>query len=224
MSDVTRLLDRFGAGDAAAADELLPLVYDELRRIARQQMIGEAAGHTLQATGLVHEAYLRLVRSPGGDPTDVPRSADGERIRSTRGYFFAAASEAMRRILVDDARRRARLKRGGDRRRIDFEDVPAMELARDSGDEDPAELLALDAALRRFEATNPRAASVVKMRYFAGLSFQETAAALDISRATAVRDWTFGRAWLHRVLEGGASHGDLSAEDPAGTIEGPIFL
>ncbi|QDT14277.1 ECF-type sigma factor [Alienimonas californiensis] len=212
MSDVTRLLDRFGAGDAAAADELLPLVYDELRRIARKQMSDEAAGHTLQATGLVHEAYLRLVRSSERDSAGDGSAADEGRIRSTRGYFFAAASEAMRRILVENARRKARLKRGGDRRRVDFDHVPAIELASDR-DDDPDDLLALDAALKRFEAEHPRAASVVTLRYFAGLSFEETAAALDVSRATAVRDWTFGRAWLHRALNGNASPGDRPTED-----------
>ncbi|WP_171188975.1 ECF-type sigma factor [Alienimonas chondri] len=200
MNDVTRLLDRFEAGDAAAADELLPLVYEELRKLARQRMAQEAAGHTLQATGLVHEAYLRLARA-GGD------AEEGDRGWDSRGHFFAAAAEAMRRILIENARRKTRLKHGGGRRRLSLEEnasgeALAVEPTGFLDDGGAGDLLALDAALQRFEAQRPRAAAVVKLRYFAGLSFEETAAALQISRATAVRDWTLGRAWLHRAIEG----------------------
>ena len=202
MSEVTRLLDAARAGDAAASAELLPLVYGELRRLARRRMAREAAGHTLQPTGLVHEAYLRLVRSPDTAPGRDEPGWD------SRGHFFAAAAEAMRRILIESARRKARLKHGGGRRRVGLEEsepaAPAPGFADDGGLD---ELLALDAALERFEVERPRAAAVVKLRYFAGLSFEETAAALHVSRATAVRDWTLGRAWLFREMGGRKSGG-----------------
>ena len=200
MSEVTRLLDAARAGDPAASGELLPLVYGELRRLARRRMAREAAGHTLQPTGLVHEAYLRLVRPPAGPGAGPDRDEPGW---DSRGHFFAAAAEAMRRILIESARRKARLKHGGGRRRVALEEsdlaVEAPGFADDGGVDD---LLALDAALARFEVERPRAAAVVKLRYFAGLSFEETAAALNVSRATAVRDWTLGRAWLFRALHG----------------------
>ncbi len=227
MHDVTRLLDRFEAGDAAAADELLPLVYDDLRRLARRRMAGEAAGHTLQATGLVHEAYLRLVRSPpdagspdagspdaGSPDAGSPDAGSlGGRGWDSRGHFFAAAAEAMRRILIERARRKGRLKHGGGRRRVSFDEAALGEAAlagEPAGfldDGGAGDLLALDAALHRFEVKRPRAAAVVKLRYFAGFSVEETAAALHISRATAVRDWTLGRAWLYRAVAGGNSGG-----------------
>ena len=193
MDDVTRLLAAAGGGDRAAGEALLPLVYDELRRLARRRMAREAPGHTLQATALVHEAYVRLVGGGNGSGGDGPRW-------DSRGHFFAAAAEAMRRILVENARRKARLKHGGEFRRVGLTDSHlAIEPPSSVGD-----LLALDAALARFEAEHPRPAAVVKLRHFAGLTFDETAAALDISRATAVRDWTFGRAWLYRAVCGAA--------------------
>jgi RNA polymerase sigma factor (TIGR02999 family) len=182
MSDVTRLLDAAAAGNRHAAAELLPLVYDELRRLAAARMAAEPPGHTLNATALVHEAYLRLV-----GPADANRW-DG------RGHFFAAATEAMRRILVDAARRKRRPKHGGGRRRSDLPDVPA--------DPDPAadQLLALDGALTRLAAEDPDAARVVELRHFAGLSIEDAAAALGVSRATAYRHWTYARAWLRDAL------------------------
>ena len=191
MDDVTRLLAAVEAGDRTAGEELLPLVYDELRRLAGHRMAQEAAGHTLQATGLVHEAYLRLVGPAGGDCWD------------SRGHFFAAAAEAMRRILVESARRKRRLKHGGEFRRVRLsDDHLAVEPTGFLDEGGAGDLLALDDALRQFEAEHPRAAAIVKLRYFAGLSFDEASAALGISRATAVRDWTLGRAWLFRAVGG----------------------
>src|SRR5262245_32459200 len=183
MSDVTRLLDAAAAGDRQAAADLLPLVYDELRKLAAVRMAAEAPGHTLDATALVHEAYLRLV----GDH----QRFDG------RGHFFAAAAEAMRRVLVDRARDGARQKRGGGgRERIDLADVSAR------ADHDPDLLLSLDDALARLAAEDPGAAAVAELRLFAGLSVEEAAAALGVSRASAYRDWTYARAWLQEALEG----------------------
>jgi RNA polymerase sigma factor (TIGR02999 family) len=173
--------------DAArrAAADLLPLVYDELRKLAAARIAGEAPGHTLQPTALVHEAYLRLV-----GPADAPRWDD-------RGHFFAAAAEAMRRILVDAARRKRTTRHGGDRKRVELPDVPADP---DTGDDD---LLALDAALTRLAAEDPVAARVVELRHFAGLSVEDAADALGLSRATAYRHWTYARAWLRDAVAGG---------------------
>jgi RNA polymerase sigma factor (TIGR02999 family) len=183
MSNVTRLLDAAAAGDRRAAAELLPLVYDELRQLAAARMAAEAPGHTLQATALVHEAYLRLV---GGSQ---PQDWDG------RGHFFAAAAEAMRRILVESARQRGALKRGGGRRA----DVDPAELAIPQR---PDELLAVDEALAGLAAADPQAAELVKLRYFAGLTVDEAAGALNLSTRSAERLWTFARAWLRRAIEG----------------------
>jgi RNA polymerase sigma factor (TIGR02999 family) len=181
MSDVTRLLNAIGNGDKQAASDLLPLVYDELRNLARQRMNSEKPGHTLQATGLVHEAYLRL--------------ADGGQTRwDGRGHFFAAAAEAMRRILIDQARRRNADKRGGEFHRVPLENAELAE------DQPGADLVALDESLNRLEVQDPLAAKVVKLRYFAGLSMPETAEALGISLRTAERNWTYARTWLHREL------------------------
>jgi len=182
---VTTLLNDAGAGDRQASAELLPLVYDELRRLARQKMGQERAGHTLQATALVHEAYLRLVDASAGKSWDC------------RWHFFAAAAEAMRRILVDQARRRGRIKRGGSaaRQRIDLEDVEL------TVNEPPAELLAVDEALTALAARHPDKAQLVKLRYFAGLTIDEAAEAMGISTATANRQWAYARAWLFRYLE-----------------------
>jgi RNA polymerase sigma factor (TIGR02999 family) len=182
MSDVTRLIDAAAAGDKQAAADLLPLVYDELRTLAAVRMAGERTGHTLSPTALVHEAYLRL----------APPAAQGANWNG-RGHFFAAAAEAMRRILVESARRRKADKRGGDRLRLDLpDDLP--------GEDRPDDLVALDEALTRLEGHDPTAARLVQLRYFAGLSHQEAADALGLSRGAADRLWAVSRAWLFRQL------------------------
>jgi RNA polymerase sigma factor (TIGR02999 family) len=188
VNEITRILK---GGQAGAADpggvaaKLLPLVYRELRDLAAHRMSKERPGQTLSATALVHEAYLRLV---GPDAETPSREWDN------RGHFFAAAAEAMRRILVDNARRKQRPKHGGDLRRVDFDQDPLAEPARSE------ELLALDEALTRFAAEDPAKAELVKLRYFAGLTIEESAAALGISLATAKRHWAYGRAWLYSAL------------------------
>jgi RNA polymerase sigma factor (TIGR02999 family) len=180
MSEVPHILDAIAQGDQHAAEHLLPLVYDELRRLAARHLAREAPGQTLDATALVHEAYLRLA---------------GDRPFTDRGHFFRAAAEAMRRILVDRARHHRRAKHGGDRERIPLAAAePAAEV--------PAEdLLALDEALERFAAIEPAKAELVRLRYFAGLPEDEAAAVLGISRATASRYWAYARAWLISALE-----------------------
>ena len=180
MSDVTRLLDAAAAGDRRAAAELLPLVYDELRTLAAARMSAESPGHTLDATSLVHEAYLRLI----GD-----KEYDG------RGHFFAAAAEAMRRILVDAARSKARFKRGGTRRRVELTDVPR------EAERDPDLLLTLDEAFDRLAAEDAASADVARLHLFAGLSIDEAARALGVSRAAAYRHWSYARAWLQLALD-----------------------
>jgi RNA polymerase sigma factor (TIGR02999 family) len=181
MAAVTEVLAAAARGEPGAAAELLPLVYAELRRLAAARLAEERPGHTLQPTALVHEAYLRLV---GG------QTFDG------RGHFFAAAAAAMRRILVDAARRRNATKRGGALNRLDAAEVPL------AAPEPPADdLLALDAALDRFAAAHPEKAELVKLRYFAGLTIDEAAAALGVSAATAKRHWAYARAWLYRALQ-----------------------
>ena len=182
MSDVTRLLDAAAAGDRKAAADLLPLVYNELRQLAAARMAAESPEQTLHPTALVHEAYLRLIGS-----ADEPRW-------DNRGHFFAAAAEAMRRILVDAARRKRTEKHGGHRRRVELPDVAAEP---DVADE---QLLALDAALTRLAAEDPVAARVVELRHFAGLSIEDAAATLGLSRATAYRHWTYARAWLRDAV------------------------
>jgi RNA polymerase sigma factor (TIGR02999 family) len=184
MSDVTRLLDAAANGDRKAAAELLPLVYDELRKLAAARMAAEKPGYTLQATALVHEAYLRLV-----GPANGPRW-DG------RAHFFAAAAEAMRRILVEAARRRAAARHGGamHRQPLDPEAAAVPQHRED--------LLALDEALDRLAAEDPLKADLVKLRYFVGLTLPEAAAALGLSERTAGRHWAFARAWLRRAVEG----------------------
>jgi RNA polymerase sigma factor (TIGR02999 family) len=186
-SDVTRVLQEIERGDPQAAERLLPLVYDELRRLAARKMAQEAPGHTLQPTALVHEAYVRLV----GDGRQRPW--DG------RGHFFAAAAESMRRILIENARRRKSGKRGGGRARQELrEDALADEaLAPDAHDE----LLALDEALARLAAVEPEIVQLVKLRYFAGLTIEQAAAALGISPRTAKRHWAYARAWLRREMD-----------------------
>ena len=190
MSEVTRILAAVEQGDPNAASQLLPLVYDELRKLAAHRLAHQTPGQTLQPTALVHEAYLRLV----GDPEDSGWD--------NRGHFFAAAAEAMRRILVENARRKGRRKRGGDLARRDLDD--ALEAA---GPELREDLLALDEALTRLASADPQAAQLVQLRYFAGLSIPEAAGALGISPRTADRLWAFARVWLLREL-GGDSPGD----------------
>ena len=181
MSDVTRILNAIERGDAKATDELLPLVYEELRLLATQKLSHEPPGQTLQATALVHEAYLRLV---GGQA----QSWDSQ------GHFFAAAAEAMRRILVENARRKSSEKRGGGRERV------ALERAEIPVDESAEDLLALDEALTALAQEDAATAEVVKLRYFAGLSPAQVGGILGISERTARRHWTYGRVWLLRAL------------------------
>src|SRR5438876_3114302 len=179
MADVTHLLDAAAAGDRQAAAELLPLVYDELRKLAAARMAAEAPGNTLQPTALVHEAYLRLV-----GPAD-------EHCWEGRGHFFAAAAESMRRILVDAARRKQREKHGGDRDRVD------LDAAAPAAPHPRHDLVALDAALTRLAGEDPQAARLVELRHFVGLSVADAAEVLGISPRTADRVWAFVRAWLH---------------------------
>jgi RNA polymerase sigma factor (TIGR02999 family) len=185
MSDVTEILSRLEIGDSAAAEQLFEIVYDQLRRMARSQMTNERAEHTLQPTALVHEAYLRLV---GGDAVHW----DG------RGHFFASAAEAMRRILVDHARAKNAAKRGGGHGQIEL-DVEGLQVA--SLTDGIVDVLMLDEALNKLAAEAPDKAQLVKLRYFAGLSLEESAQAMGISEATAKRYWVFARAWLFRELE-----------------------
>jgi RNA polymerase sigma factor (TIGR02999 family) len=184
MSEVTRLIEAAQAGDRKAAADLLPLVYDELRKLAARQMAQEKPGQTLNATALVHEAYLRLVGN---------QQFDG------RGHFFAAAAEAMRRILVENARRKSRIKHGGGLKRVELSD------AQPARDEPAVELLAIDDALSRLAAEDPDAAELVKLCYFAGLSVEDAADALGLGRSTAYRHWTFARAWLAMQVRGETS-------------------
>jgi RNA polymerase sigma factor (TIGR02999 family) len=188
MTDVTRLLDAAAAGDAQAAADLLPAVYAELRALAAARLANEKAGHTLQPTALVHEAYLRLVGTPVADAPGSPRF-------NGRGHFFGAAAEAMRRILIDQARRKRRPKHGGDRERVDLGDA-----AEPPADDRADDLLALDAALTALARAEPAKAELVKLRYFAGLTLDEAAACLGISPATAKRHWALARAWLFAAL------------------------
>jgi RNA polymerase sigma factor (TIGR02999 family) len=183
MADVTHLLERANCDDGQAAAELLPLVYDELRKLAAGHMANEAPGHTLDATGLVHEAYLRLVAS------------NGEQSFANRRHFFAAAAEAMRRILVDAARRKRALKRGGNPKQVAFD---PDRLA--APDVDTDRWLDLDPALTTFASVDAAAAELAKLRIFGGLSVEEAGEALEMPRATAFRTWTYARAWLSAAL------------------------
>lgn len=182
MSEITEILARIERGEPSAPQELLPLVYEELRKLAAARMSQECPDHTLQATALVHEAYLRLVTP---EPT---RQWEG------RGHFFAAAAEAMRRILVDNARRKNRIKNGGNFVRQPIDDIPLVE------SDVHEDLVALDEALKRLESVDTRAVQLVNLRYFAGLSNAEAAQMLDISARTADRIWAFTRAWLHQEI------------------------
>jgi RNA polymerase sigma factor (TIGR02999 family) len=182
MSDVTQILSRIESGDPSASEQLLPLVYDELRKLAAAKLTLERPGQTLVATALVHEAYLRLV--------------DGQATQgwNSRGHFFAAAAEAMRRILIENARGKRRTKRGGNRRRIELDEACL------SSDAPSDDVLALNEALERLAAESPPRAELVKLRYFAGLTIDEAASAMNISLATAKRYWTYSRAWLYDAL------------------------
>jgi RNA polymerase sigma factor (TIGR02999 family) len=180
-ADVTRLLNDAAAGHPVATQDLFQAVYDQLRQIARQRMAQERPDHTLQPTALVHEVYLRLV---GRQPIHWP----------TRVHFFAAAAQAMRRILIEQARKRGRIKRGGGRPCLP---MSVLDL---TTEENPAEILALDEAIRRLEEQDARMAQVVRLRFFAGLSVQDTASALELSERTVKREWMFARAWLYRAL------------------------
>ncbi len=188
---VTTLLNEAGAGDARASAELLPLVYEQLRALAGRKMRRERPDQTLQATALVHEAYLRLV-----DTTKV-------QLWESRWHFFAAAAESMRRILVENARRRGRLKRGGDLNRVDLDKLEV------TVDDPPDELIALDEALIKLAETQPEKAQLVNLRYFGGLTHEEAAQALGISTSTADRHWAYARAWLYRHI--------ASEQKPPGT-------
>jgi RNA polymerase sigma factor (TIGR02999 family) len=178
MTDVTRILSKIESGDSAASDELLLIVYDELRKLASAKLAKEAPGQTIQATELVHEAYIRLV----GDEADHPWSS--------RGHFFGAAAEAMRRILIERARRKHRVKHGGELRRLELDETCAIV------DPQPDEIVDLDEALQRFELIDPVRAKVVKLRFYSGLSIPDTAKALGLSKATVDRHWKFARTWL----------------------------
>ena len=182
MSDVTRILSQIEQGDPEAAEQLLPLVYDELRKLAAQKMAQEKPGQTLQATALVHEAYIRLV--------DVEKAQHW----NSRGHFFAAAAEAMRRILIGHARHRRSQKAGGHHQRLDLSDV-------DPEIQGPQlDLIALDEALERLAARDPRAAALVKLRFFAGLTVPQAADAIGVSVATAENDWSYAKSWLRLDL------------------------
>jgi RNA polymerase sigma factor (TIGR02999 family) len=188
MNEVTRILSAVEHGDPQAAEQLLPLVYNELRRLAAQKLANEKPSQTLDATALVHEAYLRLV------PTRSVTSRQRDKQWDGRGHFFAAAAEAMRRILVEAARKKARLKRGGGLARVDLGDYPIAAGAEDH------ELLALDEALDKLAATEPAAARLVQLRYFAGLSIPAAADILVISARTADRLWAYARAFIHSEM------------------------
>jgi len=190
MHNVTEILSRIESGDSSAAEKLLPLVYDELRGLARAKLSAEQPGQTLQATALVHEAYLRLV------DVDSPQAWD------SRGHFFAAAAEAMRRILIENARRKRRPKHGGGLQRVD------MDLIRDAAEIPSDELLALDEALTQLACVDAAKAELVKLRFFTGMTIAEAAQAMGISEATANRHWTYARVWLYCEL------GDDEAENP----------
>jgi RNA polymerase sigma factor (TIGR02999 family) len=184
MNDVTQILSAIEQGDPQSAKKLLPLVYEELRKLAAAKMAQENSGQTLQATALVHEAYIRMV--------DVDRVQHWD----SRGHFFAAAAEAMRRILVEHARKKTRQKRGGDLQRIDIDAIDIMVSA------SPEQLLAIDDALTHLTAIDSAAAGIVKLRYFAGMSVEQAAAALGVSTRTAYRHWSYARVWLHSELLG----------------------
>ncbi len=182
MADVTQILSQIESGDPSAAEQLLPLVYDELRQLAAAKLARENPGHSLQATALVHEAYLRLVKVEQSQRWD------------NRGHFFAAAAEAMRRILVENARRKKRLKRGGNRKRLDLRSPLTID------ERSSDEILDLDAALDKLAEEEPDKAEVVKLRFFAGLTLPDIAKVLKVSEVTIKRHWRYARAWLHKEM------------------------
>jgi RNA polymerase sigma factor (TIGR02999 family) len=181
MSDITLVLQAVGRGESKASEELLPLVYDELRRLAAARMAQEAAGQTLQPTALVHEAWLRLI-------------GDGDRTWENRGHFFGAAAEAMRRIMIENARRKSRLKRGGGQARLNIED---LELAETTPDD---KVLLIDEALERLQAEDPEKTRVVVLKFFGGLTNQDVAASLGVTERTVERQWAYAKAWLFRSI------------------------
>ncbi len=213
MQPLTHILEQAAAGDPTAAEQLLPLVYDELRKLAAAKLAQEKPGQTLQATALVHEAYLRLVGStasggrepPDGPAPNVPFNQGADAPRSpafhSRGHFFGAAAEAMRRILVEQPRRKGRLKRGGDWQRLDLDQVDPDRAV------DADEILAIDEALAKLETEDPQAAQLVKLRFFAGLSLTQAAEAVGISRTSAYEQWSYARAWLRCAIEGDGPSG-----------------
>ncbi|MBI3849305.1 MAG: sigma-70 family RNA polymerase sigma factor [Verrucomicrobia bacterium] len=182
MSEVTQILEAISRGEAKAADELLSLVYEELRRLAAAKMASEAPGQTLQATALVHEAWLRL-------------TSDGKRKWNDRTHFFNAAAEAMRRILVDNARRKRAARHGGGQRRVEMPEIASAVMETDD------KVLAVNEALEKFAVLDPQKAELVKLRYFVGLTLEQAAGALGISERTAKRHWAFARAWLHEEIK-----------------------
>ena len=188
MSEVTRILDAIAQGDAHAAEQLLPVVYEELRKLAAQKLAYEKPGQTLQATALVHEAYLRLVAKPDGE------SGESKQRWHSRGHFFAAAAEAMRRILINRARDKGRRKRGCGWQRLELDRLAVADEATEE------EALAVDEALQRLEQHNKPCADLVKLRFFAGLTMEQAAVALGIAPRTAHRYWAFARAWLYDAL------------------------
>ena len=191
MNDVTRVIKQIESGDPSAADRLLPLVYDQLRKLAAAKLAGENPGQTLQGTALVHEAYLRLVDASNADQWD------------SRGHFYVAAAEAMRRILVENARRKKRLKRGGGLERKELNEIPVF-------DADIREdLISLDAALDRLASVDAQAAELIKLRYFAGLSMAAATKTLGISASSGDRLWAYSRAWLYRAVEGREENEDF---------------
>jgi RNA polymerase sigma factor (sigma-70 family) len=221
MTDVTRILSAIEHGDPRAAGELLPLVYDELRKLAAQKLAQEKPGQTLDATALVHEAYIRLVTGPvapaanAGDVASALQASDAARASekqhwNSRGHFFAAAAEAMRRILMDNARRKRRLKHGGGLERAELDELTI------AAPEVPDDLLALDEALEQLAAADPPAAELVKLRYFAGLTVSQAAEVLDVSPRTADFLWAYARAWLLEKIEGA---GPPAARKPADSGE-----
>ena len=197
MSEVTRILSAIEQGDPSAAEQLLPLVYDELRRLAAQKLAQEKPGQTLEATALVHEAYLRLV------------DTDKAQHWNSRGHFFAAAAEAMRRILVENARRKRRRKHGGGQARVDLDQLEVA--APEKGDD----LLALDEALSQLSVTDPQAAELVKLRYFAGLTIRQAAEVLGVAPRTADFLWAYARSWLLQKIEGDNPPPPAGAADPS---------
>ena len=210
MSEVTEILQAIDRGDTSTTDELLPIVYAELRRIAASKLSRESPGITLQTTALVHEAYMRLVGRKADEDTAESQTNETQDVRgatwNSKGHFFAAAAESMRRILIDNARRKKRFKHGGDRDRVEFDNVDLAVSDRS------VDLIALDEALAKLEAEDEPKARLVKLRYFAGLTIEQCARALDVSEPTVKRHWYYARAWLRREMGDGGTTGEPSAD------------